>query len=181
MSQNTALAVTAGVIGGIATIVFLNIAGLLIWAAFVALACFFLTGGDQKALQTTIVSNIFGVILAWVVALILVNVGVGASLPTGVFAGIVVGLAIVVIVLAANVPLLASVPGTVLGFATAFAFLVQTPEMMSTAQLTGVSLSNALIGVSASMAIGAILGFVIGQVTAMLAKPAAAASPVSAS
>lgn len=170
MNSNTALAVSGGLVGGLATIVFANVAGLLIWAAFVAVACFFLTGGDQKALQTTIVCNIFGVALAWVVALILVNVTI--TLPTGVFAGILVGIAIVVIVLAAKIPFLASAPATILGFATAFAFLVQTPEMLSQATLTGMSLNNALIGVSVSMVIGAILGYVIGKATGMLASAA---------
>jgi len=174
MSQNTALAVTAGVVGGIATIVFLNVSGLLIWAAFIGLACFFLSGGDQKALQSTIVTNVFGSILAWVSALVLLNVGLGASLPTGVWAGIVVGVVIVVIVLAATVPLLASIPGTVLGFAATFAFLLQTPDMMSTQELTSMSLNNAVIGVSVSLVIGAILGYVIGRITGMIAKPAPA-------
>ena len=62
MSQLVALAVSIGLLGGVATILYLKV-GLLIWAGFLAWACFFHSGGNNAALQSTIICNIFGLSL----------------------------------------------------------------------------------------------------------------------
>ncbi len=176
MSQLTALALVAGVLGGIATAVSLNVPGLLIWAIFIGLACFFHSGGDNNALKNTIVGNVFGCVVATVVAVVILSLpGLAETLTLPIWAGIAVGVAVVVVVLAANVPTFASIPATVYGFAATFAFLLQTPDALSIANLTSPSLSdNALISVAVSLVIGAVLGYVTGKITAMIVKPAPA-------
>ena len=77
MSKITALAISVSILGGIATWLFLSSGTLLIWAAFVAWACFFFSGGDEAALKSTIVSNIFGVLVAATAALVIASVPLG--------------------------------------------------------------------------------------------------------
>ncbi len=175
MSQLTALALVAGVLGGIATAVSLNVPGLLIWAIFIGMACFFHSGGDNNALKNTIVGNVFGCVVGTITAVVILSVPLAETLTLPIWAGIAVGAAVVVVVLAANVPTFALIPATVYGFASTFAFLLQTPDALSTANLTSPSLSgNALISVAVSLVIGAVLGYVTGKITAMIAKPAPA-------
>jgi len=77
--------------------------GLLIWAAFIAWACFFQTGGNTAALKSTIVCNIFGAFLAWVAAIAILGFP-HAALSLPVWAGIMVGLTVLVLCLASQVP-----------------------------------------------------------------------------
>ena len=60
MNAIVATAVSVGVLGGVATWLFLSVGSILIWAAFAAWACYFHSGGDQAALKSTIICNILG-------------------------------------------------------------------------------------------------------------------------
>ena|ERR1700674_137149 len=174
MSQLAALSLSIGVLGGLATWVFLTVGGILIWAAFVAWACYFHTGGNADALRNTIVCNIFGSLVAWVAAVIILSVPLADKLTLPLWAGIVVGVSVWVICYAANVKALSIIPANVYGYACTFAFLLQTPEKLSLDSLMSLSFSNAFIVVSVSMVIGAVLGLVSGKVGAALTARASA-------
>ena len=61
----TALSISIGLFGGIATWLFLGPIGglgLSIWAAFIAWASFYHCGGKEAGLQKAIVNNVFGAI-----------------------------------------------------------------------------------------------------------------------
>lgn len=173
MSQLSALSLSIGILGGIATWGFLAAGGVLIWAAFVAWGCFFHTGGDINALKNTIVCNIFGVVVATVAALVILTVPGANALGLPLWAGIVVGITAGLLCLAANVKALSVIPASVYGYASTFAFLLQTPDKLNVAALTSVSMNNALIVVSLSMAIGAVFGFLSGKLGAAMTKKAA--------
>ena len=66
MSSLVALSISIGVLGGIAAALCLGPLAVivLIWAVFIAWACFFAIGGDEKALQNTIVCSVLGAIIA---------------------------------------------------------------------------------------------------------------------
>jgi hypothetical protein len=170
MSQLAALSLSIGILGGIATWAFLAVGGVLIWAAFVAWGCFFHTGGDANALRGTIIGNIFGAVTATVAALVILTVPAAEVLGLPLWAGIVVAVTAWLICIAANIKLFAVIPANVYGYACTFAFLLQTPEKLSVAALTSVSLNNGLIVVALSMVIGALLGFVSGKLGAALTK-----------
>jgi Protein of unknown function (DUF1097) len=169
MSSLVALSVSISVLGGIATIVYLNV-GLLIWAGFLAWACYFHAGGNDAALKNTIVCNIFGSLCAWVAALIIVSVPV--TLPTGVWPGIVVGVTVLAMCLAAQVPALSAIPASVYGYAATFAYLLQTPNALTSENLMSASLANAFVLVAVSMALGAVFGMVSGKMAAALTAKA---------
>src|SRR5688572_26118132 len=105
MSLITALAISIGGLGGIATWIYLGyLPDLQIWATFIAWACFFHCGGKENGLKTTIICNIAGAILAWIAVVIFANSsGVLAAVP-GLWAGILVGITVAIMVLLANIP-----------------------------------------------------------------------------
>jgi hypothetical protein len=170
MSSLVATALSVAVLGGVAAWLFLSVGSILIWAAFVAWACFFHSGGDVPALKSTIISNIFGVVAAWVAALVILGVPMAATLTLPVWAGIVVAITIFIYILMSNIEVFASIPGSTYGYACTFGFLLQTPEKLSMEALTSVSMSNALIVVPISMVIGALFAFVSGKGAAALTK-----------
>ena len=170
MNAIVATAVSVGVLGGIATWLFLSIGSILIWAAFAAWACYFHSGGDQAALKSTIICNILGVVAAWVAALVILAIPLAEVLTLPVWAGIVVIITVAIYILLAQIEVFASVPGTTYGYACTFAFLLQTPDKLNIDTLTSVTMSNALIVVVISMVIGAIFAFVSGKWAAAMTK-----------
>ena len=170
MNAIVATAVSVGVLGGIATWLFLSIGSILIWAAFAAWACYFHSGGDQAALKSTIICNILGGVAAWVAALVILAIPLAEVLTLPVWAGIVVIITVAIYILLAQVEVFASVPGTTYGYACTFAFLLQTPDKLNIDTLTSVTMSNALIVVVISMVIGAIFAFVSGKWAAAMTK-----------
>jgi hypothetical protein len=144
--------------------------GLLIWAAFIAWACFFHTGGTTEALKTTIIGNVFGAFCAWVAALILLSFPLGDTLGLPLWAGIVVGVTVLLMCLAAHIKAFSVIPASVYGYAATFAFLLQTPDALAKEKLLSASMANALVIVAVSMILGAIFGLASGKAGAALKK-----------
>jgi Protein of unknown function (DUF1097) len=167
-----ALSISIGLLGGIATFIYLKL-GLAIWAGFIAWACFFHCGGDSNALKQTIVGNIFGAICAWVAALIILTVPLGDSLGLPLWAGIVVGITVFIMCIAAHIKALAVIPASVYGYAATFAYLLLTAQAMVIAEMTAVDFKrNAFLFVVISMALGALFGMASAKLGAALAKKA---------
>jgi hypothetical protein len=151
------------------------VGSILIWAAFVAWACFFHSGGNEAALKSTIISNAFGVAVAWIAAIVILAIPLAESLTLPLWAAIVVAISVGAYVLAAHIEVLSSIPGTTYGYACTFAFLLQTPDKLSLDMLTSASLDNALIVVIISMVIGALFGYASGKLAGAMTKAEPAA------
>jgi len=172
MSQLLALSISIGLLGGIATFIYLKL-GLAIWAGFIAWACFFHSGGDSNALKQTIVGNIFGAICAWIAAFIILTLPMGDRLGLPLWAGIVVGFTVFIMCVAAHIKALAVIPASVYGYAATFAYLLLTAQAMVIAEMTAVDFKrNALLMVVLSMVIGALFGMASAKLGAALAKKA---------
>ena len=80
--MNTALAISLGVLGAVATWLFLGPLGgmLAIWAAFIAWGCYYHSGGKEAGLQSTILGTAAGAVIAGI-TLAVASASVGASLP----------------------------------------------------------------------------------------------------
>ena len=169
----TALAISIGVLGGLATWVCLGmITGLQIWAIFIAWGCFYHCGGGETGLKNTIICNIAGAVIAWIALLIIVNTGgIGGSLPAGLWAGIVVGVTVAIMVLLANVPAFATIPAMVYGYASVAAFFL----LSANANVTAADFTNPLVAVVVSMVVGAILGWISQKIGVAMATKAATA------
>jgi hypothetical protein len=172
MDKLTALSLSIGLLSGVATFLAVGPASGLffIWAATIAWAAYFLLGASKEALVNTIVCGIFGVFMAWVTAVLLVEINPEAAPGFSVMAAVTVAVAVVVLCLAARIPQLANIPMSVLGYSATFAYLLQTPEKLSKDVLLGVSLSNPLLVISISIVVGAFFGQFSGQLAAKWTK-----------
>lgn len=166
------LTISISLLAGIAVWLFLSAGAILIWAAFVAWACYFHSGADGAALKSTIICNIFGVICAWIAAVIILAIPLAESLTLPLWAAIVVAVTVGAYTMAANISALSSIPATTYGYACTFAFLLQTPDKLSLDSLLSPSLNNALIVVIISMVIGALFGFATGKFAAIMTAEA---------
>lgn len=166
MSLNTALAISLGVLGAIATWLFLGPLGgaLAIWAAFIAWGCFFHSGGKEQGLQSTILCTAAGAVIA-AITLVVANAGIGASLPPAVWPAIAVGVGVAVMVLLANIPLFGNIPAQVYGFASTVALTLLTN---GGDKLTAPALANPVVVIILSMIIGAVFGYVSEKLAGML-------------
>lgn len=168
MSPVLAASLVGAVLAAFATWLFLSAGSILIWAAFVAWACFFHSGGNGPALRSTITSNIFGVFVGSTTALVIVSANLAASLTLPLWAAMVVAVSVFCYVQSSRLPWFASVPGTTYGYACSFAFLTQNPDKFTVQALTSVSLNNAYLVVSVSMVIGALFGYTAARLTDLL-------------
>lgn len=172
MDKLTALSLSIGVLAGLATFLAVGpLSGIFfIWAATIAWAAYFFLGATKEALINTIVCSIFGVVMAWITAVLLTEISPEATLGFPFMAALTVTVAVVVMCLAANIPQLATIPASVLGYSSTFAYLLQTPEKLTQDVLLGVSLSNPLLVISISIVVGTYFGQFSAQLAAKWTK-----------
>ncbi len=165
MNLVTALAVVIGLMGGVATWLYVGPLaglGLSIWATFIAWGAFYHGGGGEGGLKSTIIGAIWGALMATVALVLMPILDMGAL-----GAGIAVGLTVVIMILAAQVPLLSAIPPAVYGYASTAAFAL----LKSGADATAVDITNGpFLNIVVSMIIGAVLGFVSEKIAGSLAK-----------
>ena len=168
MNSLVALSLSIGILGGVAT--FLAVGPLsgffLIWAATISWAAFFAFGASKDALKNTLVCGTFGVAMAWLAALEITTIP--ADAPFALMAAIAVAASVIVMCLAAKIPALATIPASVLGYSATFAYLLQTPEQLTQAQLLSCSLSNPLLLIPISLAVGSLFGLASVKLSAKL-------------
>lgn len=167
MPKLAALAVSVGVLAVVATWIFgLDVAksmNLQVWQAFIAWGCHFHSGGKFTGCRNATVCMIFGAIVGMAAVLLAAQLGALGTLA----APVAVGLGATVIVLASALPLLATIPASVYGFA-AIAGLILVGKVPAT---------QAILPTAISIVIGAVFGIVSEYVAGALTKkdaPAAA-------
>jgi hypothetical protein len=170
----TALAISIGVLGGIATWLFvgpLAVLGLQIWAAFIAWGAYYHSGGKEASLKSNIPAHIWGAIVAWIS--LLATTALAGSLGVPIAAGICVGIGVIILVFGANMPLLAQIPSSVYGFAcvAAYALLANKLGTLTSASVV----DNPLINIVVSMVIGSLLGWLSEKIGGALAARQATA------
>lgn len=170
MNIVTALAIVIGILGGLATWLFLGPLGglgLSIWAAFIAWGSFFHCGGGENGLKNSIAGAIWGSIMAGVALYLLPIVGNGAL-----GAGAVVGVTVMGMILGAHVPLFSAIPAAVYGYASTAAFALLNGD--KAVLMAGDIAANPVLNIVVSMAIGAVFGFISEKVAGSLAATAPA-------
>ncbi len=172
MDKLTALSLSIGALAGVATFLAVGPASgvFFIWAATIAWAAYFFLGATKEALVNTIVCGIFGVVMAWITAVLLTEISPDATLGFPFMAAITVAVAVVVMCLAANIPQLATIPASVLGYSSTFAYLLQTADKLNQDVLLGVSLDNPLVVISISIVVGTYFGQFSAQLAAKWTK-----------
>jgi hypothetical protein len=148
-----ALAVSVGLLAVAATWLFLVPAAVVaahlqVWQAFIAWGCHYHSGGKFTGTRNTIVCMSFGAIVG-MAAVLLAGQLRGAL---GNFAApLAVGIGAAVICLASAIPLLATIPASVYGFAAIAGLILLGKDMTAT---------SALVPTILSIIIGALFGFV---------------------
>jgi hypothetical protein len=173
MPQLVALSISIAVLGAVWAFLALGpLAGfVLVWAGFIAWGCFFHTGGDTNALIKTIAGTAYGALVGWVALLIIVHVPMPSA--SAVWPAIVVGVTVFFLVIVASVEQLSAVPANVYGYAAIVGYSLHQPSALE--NLAAPSFANPLILLIVSMVIGAVFGYLSGELTKLLAKTAAAA------
>lgn len=170
MNLVTALAIAIGLLGGLATWLFLGPLaglGLSIWAAFIAWGSFYHCGGGENGLKSSIAASIWGAIMAGVALYLLPVVGQGAF-----GAGLVVGATVLVMILGSQIPMFSAIPAAVYGYASTAAFALLNGEK---AMLMGGDIATSpVLNVIVSMAIGALLGYVSEKLAGSIVSTAPA-------
>ena len=162
---------SAAIVAGATVAVFSQLSGLWVWAAFIGWASYDQSGENRRAFVTSSTCMVFGVIMAWLVAL---TVAAGA-LPGGsvTVSSLAAALASFLIVWVSRYGALSNVPATFYGFASAFAFLLLAPAAFTMEALTSGSLHNVLLCVPVSLLIGSGLGVVQPRLSQLLERRSA--------
>lgn len=160
MSMLIALSLSIGVLAVVATWIFLGPLAAMsfqIWQAFVAWGCFYHCGGKTDGLKKTIIGMVFGALVGMLSVMLAGQLGALGALA----APVAVGIGVACMVLAAHLPLLATIPASVYGFASVAGLILLGKDM---------SPMNAIVPTIGSIIIGAGFGWVSEMVGGKLAK-----------
>ena len=170
MDLITALAISIGVLGGIATFLFLSPIGfgLQIWAAFLGWASFYHCGGKTSGFQASVIANLWGVLWAALTLIAVTRAGLADTLGLPIWAGICVAIGVALMILGAKfIPQVSAIPAQVYGYAATVALALLTN---STGALSEASLANPAVNVALSMVIGNVFGYVSEQLAGKLVR-----------
>jgi hypothetical protein len=156
-----ALAVSVGVLAVVATWLFfldpLVAANLQVWQGFVAWGCHYHCGGKITGTRNTIVCMSFGAVVGMAAVLLAGQLGALGALA----APVAVGVGATVIVLSSTLPLLATIPASVYGFACIAGLILLG---------TGMTPTGALLPTILSIIIGAAFGYVSEAIAGALTR-----------
>lgn len=154
-----ALAVSIGLLAVLATWLFLGplaAFNMQIWQAFIAWACFFHSGGKTAGLVKTLPCMILGAVVGMLSVLLAGQLGALGALA----APVAVGIGAAVLVLAANVPALSTIPASVYGFGSVAGLIL----------LKGLTPVEAVGPTIASIVLGGAFGFASEALGGVLTK-----------
>ncbi|HQY08502.1 MAG: DUF1097 domain-containing protein [Burkholderiales bacterium] len=155
-----ALTVSIGLLAVVATWLFLGplaALGVQIWQAFVAWASFYNNGGKTEGATKTAVCMTFGAVVGMLSVMLAGQLGSLGALA----APVAVGIGAAVIVLAAHLPALGTIPASVYGFACVAGLILLGKDMTPTA---------AIVPTIVSILIGTAFGWLSEFIGGKLAK-----------
>jgi hypothetical protein len=161
MPSLIALALSIGILAVAATWLVLGPLAatvMQIWQCFIAWACFFHSGGDVAAARKTVVCMAFGAVVGALSVLLAGQLGMLGSFA----APVAVGIGAAILVLAAHVEFLATIPASFYGFASIAGLIL----------LKGVAPGKAILPTILSIVVGTAFGFISGKLGAAMTKKA---------
>jgi hypothetical protein len=163
MKLITALAISISILAVAATYLSLGTSfGLQVWALFIGWGSFYHVGGGTDGFTKSAINHVWGVVVAAIALFVVGTVG-GTVLVTS----LIVGVSVFVLVIAAHLPALSTIPAAVYGYASTAAFLLLTGIAIGD---IGANLKGALI-VAISLILGNGFGWVSEKAAGVLAKP----------
>jgi len=167
LSCLTAAALAAALVAAASVLAFSAMPHLFVWAAFIGWASYDHSGATPRAALRSSAALVFGVIMAWAVALV-VTAGT-LPLNTPLATAVTAGIASFLIVLASAAPILSTVPATFYGFASTFAYLSLVPGAFTINAMTAFDWKNIIVAMPISLLIGSCLGIAQGRLAQALA------------
>jgi hypothetical protein len=167
LSCLTAAALAAALVAAASVLAFSAMPHLFVWAAFIGWASCDHSGATPQAALRSSAALVFGVIMAWAVALI-VTAGT-LPLNTPLATAVTAGIASFLIVLASAAPILSTVPATFYGFASTFAYLSLVPGAFTINAMTAFDWENIIVAMPISLLIGSCLAIAQGRLAQALA------------
>ena len=171
MGLVTALAISIGLLGGIATYLFLSdplMLGLQIWAAFIGWASFYHCGGKGEGFVSSVLANLWGVVWGALTLLAFSQLPLGESLSPPVWAGICVAVGVGLMILGSNISIFSAIPATVYGYAATVALAFLTTSGVG--NLAMPTMENPAVIIAISMVVGAVFGIVSEKLAGALAS-----------
>src|SRR5262245_49644209 len=107
-SALTAAALAAALVAAASVLAFSVLPDLLVWAAFIGWASYDHSGGTPQAALCSSAALVFGVVMAWAVAIVVASATLPLSAPVA--TAIAAGIASFLIVLASVGPILSVIP-----------------------------------------------------------------------
>ena len=162
MNLINALSISIGVLAAVATYLSLGTGlGLQVWALFLGWGSFYHAGGKMDGLKNSAINHVWGAVLA-ALALFAIGTVAGSVLVTS----IIVGISVVILVLGAHTPALATIPAGVYGYASTAAFCLLTAVALG--DITAVFKATAVVVVS--LIVGNIFGLVSEKAAGLMVK-----------
>jgi Protein of unknown function (DUF1097) len=164
MTLLIALTLSIGLLAVVATWLFLGplaAMNLQIWQAFIAWASHFHNGGKTDGVVKTVLCMSFGAVVGMLSVMLAGQLGGLGALA----APVAVGIGAAVLVLAAHIPLLSTIPSSVYGFASVAGLILLGKDMTPL---------KAIVPTIASIVIGAGFGWVSEFIAGKLVKAPAA-------
>lgn len=152
MDMLVALGISIGILIAAWTYVALGVAALPVWAGIVAWGAFFAAGGKTTGLTKTIASNLSGVL--WAFLALKASESFGGGVPV---LSVMVGVAALIMVLQAKIPVLSFIPGAFLGAATAVSVVVGAKGTWT--------------GTIIALVAGAVLGYISEMIAGAMSRP----------
>jgi hypothetical protein len=168
MDLVTALALSIGLLGGVATYLYLSdplVLGLQIWAAFIAWASFYHCGGKIQGFISSVLANLWGVLWGALTLIALSNLDLGLAPP--IWAGICVAVGVTLMILGCKIPIFSAIPATVYGYAATVALALLTNTVPGLMEPT---LTNPAVIVALSMIGGSIFGLISEALATAMAR-----------
>ena len=159
MSLLFALAISIGLLAVVATWLCLGPMAALqvqIWQAFIAWAAFYHCGGKVEGLQKAVVGMLFGAVVGALSVMLAGYLGALGSFA----APVAVGIGAAVLVLAAHIGLLSTIPANVYGFAAIAGLILLKP----------LAPLDALLPTIISIVLGGVFGWVSEWIAGKLTK-----------
>ncbi|MDV7269565.1 DUF1097 domain-containing protein [Thioclava sp. A2] len=163
MNLITALAISIGTLAALATYLCLGTGlGLQVWALFIGWGAYYHTGGSAESLTKCAINHAWGAVVATIALFVVATVGGSVAVTS-----VIVGVSVVGLVLGAHIPLLATIPAAVYGYASTAAFCL----------LTGVAIGDLAASVPAagmvlaSLIVGNVFGFASEKGAGVLTRP----------
>jgi len=143
-----------------------------VWATFIAWACFFHMGGGDKPNQAFVTTNVhmgIGAIASWLSALLLFTNPFATGLANQLWAPVLIGIVIAILVRMSTWPWLAMTSAIVYGYAAIWAFL-SLPGTFNVEALMTLSFQNAVIAILVAVFIGTCGGYANARLVNLLAN-----------